>query len=71
MQESRRKDLLTGAGVKRSLVEKFTIVNIAVGDLLAKSLASQKAPAGEAPAGPAWRRAVTLPSLPEATVRFP
>ena len=42
-----------------------------MGDLLAKSLASRPAPPGEAAAGSAWRRAVTLPSLPEAHRSIP
>ncbi len=41
-----------------------------MGDLLAKSLAS-RVPADEAVAGSAWRRAVTLPSLPEAHRSIP
>src|SRR3974377_2041541 len=41
---------------------KFTIVNMS--DLISKSLASQPAPAVQE--GSAWRRAVTMPSLPEA-----
>ena len=40
-------------------------------DLLSKSLAAQPAPTGEAAAGPAWRRALTLPSLPEAHRSIP
>jgi manganese transport protein len=62
---------LTAAGIKCSLVWKFTIVNIGMGDLLAKSLASEEAPALESPAGSVWRRAVTLPSLPEAHRSIP
>jgi manganese transport protein len=42
-----------------------------MGDLLAKSLASRPAPAGEAAAGSAWRRAITLPSLPESHRTIP
>src|SRR3974390_2727138 len=41
---------------------KFTIVNMS--DLISKSLASQPAPAVQE--GSAWRRVLTLPSLPEA-----
>jgi len=37
-----------------------------MGDILSKSLASQPAPAGPAGSGSTWRRALTLPSLPEA-----
>jgi manganese transport protein len=44
---------------------KFTIVNTDMGDILSKSLASQPAPVGETASAPAWRRAITLPSLPE------
>jgi hypothetical protein len=51
--------------VKSSLYIKFTIVNTSMGDILAKSLASQPAPAGGAELGTGWRRALTLPSLPE------
>src|SRR5271165_7428756 len=36
-----------------------------MGDILAKSLASQPAPAGEAAVASGWRRSLTLPSLPE------
>jgi manganese transport protein len=42
-----------------------------VGDILAKSLASQPAPAAEAVAGSGWRRALTLPSLPESHRSIP
>jgi manganese transport protein len=42
-----------------------------MGDLLAKSLSSQTASAGEAATGSAWRRALTLPSLPEAHRSIP
>ncbi len=41
-----------------------------MGDLLAKSLTS-RVPANQAAAGSAWRRAVTLPSLPEAHRSIP
>src|SRR3974377_2466447 len=46
---------------------KFTIVNMS--DLISKSLASQPAPAVQE--GSAWRRAVTMPSLPEAHRSIP
>jgi manganese transport protein len=42
-----------------------------MGDILAKSLASRPAPAGDATAGAAWRSALTLPSLPEAHRTIP
>lgn len=42
-----------------------------MGDLLAKSLSSRSAPVGEAAPGSAWRRALTLPSLPEAHRSIP
>lgn len=42
-----------------------------MGDLLAKSLASRPADTQEAAPGSAWRRAVTLPSLPEAHRSIP
>jgi manganese transport protein len=42
-----------------------------MGDLLAKSLASRPAPAGEAASGSAWRCAITLPSLPESHRSIP
>jgi manganese transport protein len=60
---------LTAIVVKSSLYVKFTIVNMA--DMLSKSLASQPAPAGQVAPGSAWRRAVTLPSLPEAHRTIP
>jgi manganese transport protein len=40
-------------------------------DLLSKALASQPTPAGETGLGSAWRRATTLPSLPEAHRTIP
>ena len=40
-------------------------------DLFSKSLAAQPTTRGEAPAGPAWRRTLTLPSLPEAHRSIP
>ena len=42
-----------------------------MGDLLAKSLASRPASAEEVATGSAWRRALTLPSLPEAHRSIP
>jgi manganese transport protein len=42
-----------------------------MGDLVAKSLASRKQAATEAEPGSAWRRSVTLPSLPEAHRSIP
>jgi manganese transport protein len=42
-----------------------------MGDLLAKSLSSQSASAGQAATESAWRRALTLPSLPEAHRSIP
>ena len=59
---------MTVSKVKRSLLVEFTIVNMA--DLLSKSLASQTVPAG-IPDAPAWRRAITIPSLPEAHRSIP
>jgi manganese transport protein len=40
-------------------------------DLLSKSLATQPVPSAEEGRGPAWRRALTLPSLPEAHRSIP
>jgi manganese transport protein len=40
-------------------------------DMLSKSLATQATPATEAAPGSAWRRAITLPSLPEAHRSIP
>src|SRR3974390_3024176 len=40
-------------------------------DMLSKSLATQPAPCAEAAPGSAWRRALTLPSLPEAHRSIP
>ncbi len=40
-------------------------------DLLSKALASQPPPAGDASLDSAWRRAITLPSLPEAHRTIP
>jgi manganese transport protein len=40
-------------------------------DLLSKALASQPPPAGDAALDSAWRRAITLPSLPEAHRTIP
>ena len=42
-----------------------------MGDLLAKSLASRPVATEEAAPGSAWRRALTLPSLPEAHRSIP
>lgn len=42
-----------------------------MGDLLAKSLSSRTATSGETAPGSAWRRALTLPSLPEAHRSIP
>jgi manganese transport protein len=42
-----------------------------MGDILAKSLASQPAPAGDAASGSPWRSALTLPSLPESHRTIP
>jgi manganese transport protein len=50
---------------------KFTIVNFAMADMLSKSLASQSAPPAEVVAGSRLRRALTLPSLPEAHRTIP
>ncbi len=61
---------MTSTGIKYSLEEKFTIVNTGMRDLLAKSLA-RPVPAGEAASDSAWRRALTLPSLPEAHRSIP
>jgi len=63
----RGKVLLTGAHVKSSLLMKFTIVNMS--DWISKSLASPPAPPLQE--GSAWRRALTLPSLPEAHRSIP
>ena len=62
---------MTPATVKSSLDAKFTIVNIAMADMLSKSLAAQPTPVGEAVTGSAWRRALTLPSLPESHRTIP
>jgi len=40
-------------------------------DLLSKSLATQPVPSAEEGRGPAWRRALTMPSLPEAHRSIP
>ncbi len=66
-----QKVLLTESGIKASLYVKFTVVNIAMGDILSKSLVSQPAPAGDAELRLGWRRALTLPSLPEAHRSIP
>src|SRR5246500_3159716 len=65
------KVLLTTANVKSSLYVRFTIVNIAVGDLVSKSLAVQPQLAGEDASLIGWRRAFTTPSLPEAYRTIP
>jgi manganese transport protein len=62
---------LTPAVVKPSLDMKFTIVNTTVADLLSKSLASQPVPGAPVGEDSAWRRALTLPSLPEAHRTIP
>ena len=62
---SGRRVLLTESVINYSLDLKFTIVNTRMGDLLSKSLASQPEAPGVAESRSAWRRALTLPSLPE------